>query len=51
VAEIFGFEPNVLGTVEILRLALGTRQKDVSYVSTSGVASDSATTDVIEAPR
>ena len=33
------FEPNLLGTVEILRFALGTRRKAVAYVSTVGVLS------------
>lgn len=33
------FEPNVLGTLEVLRFALRTRQKTVSYVSTIGVVS------------
>ncbi|APR83696.1 Long-chain-fatty-acid--CoA ligase [Minicystis rosea] len=32
------FEPNVLGTVEILRLALQKRRKRIAYVSTVGVA-------------
>ncbi|WP_437677068.1 thioester reductase domain-containing protein [Sorangium sp. So ce131] len=32
------FEPNVLGTVEIIRLALRRRRKPVGYVSTVGVA-------------
>jgi fatty acid CoA ligase FadD9 len=31
------FEPNVLGTVEVLRLALARRIKSVSYISTVGV--------------
>jgi fatty acid CoA ligase FadD9 len=33
------FEPNVLGTVEIIRLALRRRLKPIGYVSTVGVAS------------
>lgn len=31
------FEPNVLGTVEVIRLALAGRAKSVAYVSTIGV--------------
>ncbi|MEV0358058.1 carboxylic acid reductase [Nocardia sp. NPDC050697] len=34
--ELFG--PNVLGTAEVLRLALATRLKPVAYLSTVGVA-------------
>jgi fatty acid CoA ligase FadD9 len=33
------FEPNVLGTVEVIRLALARRIKSIAYVSTVGVAS------------
>jgi fatty acid CoA ligase FadD9 len=39
------FEPNVLGTMEVLRFALGRRIKAVSYVSTSGVLSSIARTE------
>jgi fatty acid CoA ligase FadD9 len=31
------FEPNVLGTVHVMRLALARRKKSISYVSTIGV--------------
>lgn len=33
------FEPNILGTVEVIRLALTRRLKAIAYVSTVGVAS------------
>ncbi|MFT3773623.1 MAG: thioester reductase domain-containing protein [Minicystis sp.] len=41
------FEPNVLGTVEVIRLALRKRLKSIGYVSTVGVAGGLARRDPV----
>lgn len=44
--QLFG--PNVVGTAELIRLALTTRQKPISYLSTVGVAAQVAPGDFVE---